>query len=92
MTQSGTTGDGPIKSRLSGWIKSSLSEGSNSVEVQFLADGGVQVRNGREPGQGTLAYTAAEWRDFLAGARLGEFDGIGASPAIPESTMEGKSS
>jgi hypothetical protein len=59
------------------WSKSSLSAAGNSVEVQFLTDGGVQVRNGSELGQGVLTYTADEWRDFLAGVRLGEFDDFG---------------
>lgn len=58
-----------------GWIKSSLSfANGNCVEVQFLTDGGVQVRNSRDPGQGVLAYTRDEWEAFLGGVRLGEFD------------------
>jgi hypothetical protein len=62
------------------WFKSSLSAAGNSVEVQLLSDGSVQVRNGREPGQGVLTYTPGEWRDFLGGVMGGEFDGFGQTP------------
>jgi hypothetical protein len=62
------------------WFKSSLSAAGNSVEVQFLTDGSAQVRNGRDHGQGVLTYTPDEWRDFLGGARRGEFDDFGQTP------------
>lgn len=72
MAQSGT--------KRSEWLRSSLSMANGScAEVQFLTDGGVQVRNSRDPGQGTLTFTAAEWHAFLDGARKGEFDAIGRS-------------
>jgi Domain of unknown function (DUF397) len=57
------------------WFKSSLSfANGNCVEAQFLTDGGVQVRNSRDPGGGILAFTAEEWDAFIGGAKLGEFD------------------
>lgn len=59
----------------SGWVKSSLSfANGNCVEVQFLEDGSVQVRNSRDPQGSVLTFTAQEWATFLAGARKGEFD------------------
>ncbi|MGJ3558388.1 DUF397 domain-containing protein [Streptomyces sp. INA 01156] len=57
------------------WIKSrhSNAEG-NCVEVAPLSDGGVAMRNSRDPEGPALVYTAAELAAFLAGARDGEFD------------------
>ncbi|MFB9465199.1 DUF397 domain-containing protein [Streptomyces cinereospinus] len=57
------------------WIKSrhSNAEG-NCVEVAALGDGGIAMRNSRDPDGPALVYTAAEMAAFLAGARDGEFD------------------
>lgn len=64
-----------MTARVGEWFKSSLSYANgNCVEVQYLTDGGVQVRNSRDRDGGTLTYTAEEWRDFIGGAKLGEFD------------------
>jgi hypothetical protein len=58
------------------WVKSSLSfSNGNCVEVAELPGGGVGVRNSRDPDGPVLRFTPAEWRAFLGGARLGEFDG-----------------
>jgi hypothetical protein len=58
------------------WIKSSFSgpTGGNCVEVAFLADGQVAVRNSRYADGPALVFTGAEWDAFLSGARGGEFD------------------
>jgi hypothetical protein len=58
------------------WIKSSFSgpTGGNCVEVAFLADGQVAVRNSRQADGPALVFTGAEWDAFLSGARGGEFD------------------
>ena len=64
------------------WIKSSLSfSNGNCVEVAAFPGGDVGVRNSRDPDGPVLRFTPAEWRAFLGGARLGEFDGYGAAPA-----------
>jgi hypothetical protein len=57
------------------WIKSrhSNAEG-NCVEIATLVDGGVALRNSRDPHGPALVYTAAELAAFLAGAKDGEFD------------------
>jgi hypothetical protein len=57
------------------WIKSrhSNAEG-NCVEVAALAEGGVAMRNSRDPHGPALIYTPAEVAAFLAGVRDGEFD------------------
>ena len=58
------------------WIKSSFSgpTGGNCVEVAFLADGQIAVRNSRDADGPALVFTSAEWDAFLRGARGGEFD------------------
>ncbi|MBT2411248.1 DUF397 domain-containing protein [Streptomyces sp. ISL-12] len=56
------------------WTKSrhSNAEG-NCVEVARV-DGGVALRNSRDPDGPALVYTSAEVAAFLAGAKDGEFD------------------
>ena len=57
------------------WVKSrhSNAEG-NCVEVATLFDGGVALRNSRDPDGPALVYTPAEVAAFVAGAKDGEFD------------------
>jgi Domain of unknown function (DUF397) len=57
------------------WIKSrhSNAEG-NCVEVAVLDEGGVAMRNSRDPDGPALVYTPAEVAAFVAGAKDGEFD------------------
>ena len=60
------------------WIKSSLSRAQGScVELASLPDGGVGVRDSKDPSGPVLRFTPDEWRAFLAGARNGEFDRFG---------------
>lgn len=58
------------------WIKSgrSGSTGGNCVEMAFLPDGQVAVRNSRQPDGPALVFTSAEWTAFVGGARDGDFD------------------
>ncbi|MFE9971682.1 DUF397 domain-containing protein [Streptomyces hirsutus] len=57
------------------WVKSRYSNAEgNCVEVAPLADGGVAMRNSRDPDGPALVYTSAELAAFLAGAKDGEFD------------------
>jgi Domain of unknown function (DUF397) len=57
------------------WMKSSHSgpTGGNCVEIAFLPDGDVAMRNSRYPDGPALLFTSAEWTAFLGGARDGEF-------------------
>ena len=77
---SSTLGDrpeGPSNADLP-WIKSSLSYcNSNCVEVASLPDGGVGVRDSKDPSGPVLRFTPGEWHAFLGGARNGEFDRFG---------------
>lgn len=59
------------------WTKSrhSNAEG-NCVEVAPLAEGGVAMRNSRDPHGPALVYTSAEVAAFLAGVKDGEFDDL----------------
>ncbi len=55
------------------WFKSSLSAAGNCVEAAPLPDGGMAVRNSREPHR-MIRFTAGEWDAFVGGAKNGEFD------------------
>jgi hypothetical protein len=69
--------EGPSSAGLS-WIKSSLSfSNSNCVEVASLPNGGVGVRDSKDPCGPVLRFTPDEWHAFLGGARNGEFDQFG---------------
>lgn len=56
------------------WFKSSYSSGNGQcVEAARTADGGMAVRDSKDPSGGTLQFTGAEWDAFLRGAADGEF-------------------
>ena len=57
------------------WIRSRRSgpTGGNCVEVAFLADGQIAMRNSRHPQGPALIFTRSEWDAFLDGAKDGEF-------------------
>jgi uncharacterized protein DUF397 len=60
------------------WIKSSLSLAQGScVEVASLPEGGIGVRDSKDPAGPMLRFTPGEWQAFLGGARNGEFDRFG---------------
>jgi hypothetical protein len=56
------------------WHKSMQSGLSNCVEVAQLSEGGVAVRDSKNPSAPALHYTAEEWEAFAAGMKSGEFD------------------
>ena len=59
------------------WQKSGRSNPSgNCVEAAALPDGGVAVRNSRDPEGPALIYTPAEIEAFILGVRDGDFDNL----------------
>ncbi|MFJ1459146.1 DUF397 domain-containing protein [Nocardia wallacei] len=52
------------------WFKSSRSgAGKECVEVAFLADGRVGVRDSKNPGGPALIFGSDEWAGFVDGVR-----------------------
>jgi hypothetical protein len=58
------------------WFKSSRSNGQNNcVEVAFLDNGRVALRDSKDQGQGpAMVFTPSEWDAFIGGAVDGEFN------------------
>ncbi len=56
------------------WRKSSRSGGSGCVEVAFIDDGRVAVRDSKNRQGPVLMFTPVEWQAFLGGVREGELD------------------
>ncbi|WP_173159156.1 DUF397 domain-containing protein [Phytohabitans suffuscus] len=50
------------------WRKSASCESSSCVEVA-QADGGVVLRDGKDPGGPRVIFTSAQWTSFLAWVR-----------------------
>ncbi|HEU5333787.1 MAG TPA: DUF397 domain-containing protein [Actinocrinis sp.] len=56
------------------WTTSSYcGQTGDCVEVR-VRSGEIVVRDSKDPDGPVLRFTPAEWRAFLAGARVGEFD------------------
>ncbi|MFC9224341.1 DUF397 domain-containing protein [Streptomyces hygroscopicus] len=55
------------------WLSAPGSTSEDRVEIAYLPNGAVAMRNSADPGT-VLRYTEAEWRAFVLGARDGEFD------------------
>jgi hypothetical protein len=53
---------------------SSFCSSGGCVEVALLPAGGVAVRDSKDSSPSVQLYSAAEWRDFVAGVKNGEFD------------------
>jgi len=66
-----------VSADLSGahWFKSTFSNaGGECVEIAHMDNGGVRVRDSKNPSGAVLTFTPAEWDAFLAGVRDGQFD------------------
>lgn len=61
-----------IPETLPAWRKSSYCGSGACVEVADT-DGGVLMRDGKNPGQQPLAFSRDAWADFLDGIKAGEF-------------------
>jgi hypothetical protein len=53
------------------WRKSSYSGGSgdNCVEVAHTPEGGIAVRDSKDPDGGTLKVTFGDWQSFIASVK-----------------------
>lgn len=57
------------------WFKSSHSGGqTDCVEVAWLAEGAVGVRDSRDPAGPALIFAPGEWDSFASGLAGGLFD------------------
>ncbi|WP_030911835.1 DUF397 domain-containing protein [Streptosporangium amethystogenes] len=58
------------------WRKSSLSgdNGAQCVEVAANLPGAVAVRDSKDPDGAKLLFTPAQWRSFVGGVKVGDFD------------------
>ncbi|WP_433634369.1 DUF397 domain-containing protein [Nocardia sp. CA-120079] len=57
------------------WFKSSRSQGgADCVEVAFLAEGHVGMRDSKNLTGPALVFTPSAWDAFTAGVNDGEFD------------------
>ena len=56
------------------WYKSSSSAAGNCVEIAHLPQGGVALRDSKNPARQPHTYTRTEWDAFLTGAKNGEFN------------------
>jgi hypothetical protein len=56
------------------WRTSSFCTTGACVEVAFDGDSAVVVRDSKNRLSPSLVYTRAEWRAFVAGVKMGEFD------------------
>lgn len=73
--QTGLSSGEPEPRTSTDWRKATASDAnSGCVEVAFLAEDQVGVRDSRDRGKAPLTFTAHAWASFLAGAKAGEFD------------------
>jgi hypothetical protein len=56
------------------WRKSTRSGGDTACVEVRRHDGGIQVRDSKDPSGPVLTFTLTEWRAFIDGAKVGEFD------------------
>ncbi|MFI9507445.1 DUF397 domain-containing protein [Nocardia sp. NPDC052566] len=56
------------------WFKSTRSGTKDCVEVAFLADGRVGVRDSKNPNIPALVFTAQDWQGFTARVTEGAFE------------------
>jgi hypothetical protein len=56
------------------WRKSTYSANNGCVEVAFVEDGGVAIRDSKDRSGSVLVFWPHEWTAFLRGVRAGEFD------------------
>ena len=57
------------------WLVSTFCAGGNCVQVAAIGDA-IAIRDSKNPDGPVLRYSPEEWRDFLAGAKNGDFDSL----------------
>jgi hypothetical protein len=73
--QLGSTSARPDPLTSATWRKATASDAnSGCVEVAFLPDGHVGVRDSKDRSKAALTVTAHAWASFLAGTKAGRFD------------------
>lgn len=73
--ETGLSSGGPEPRTGTEWRKGTASDAnSGCVEVAFLAEDQVGIRDSRDRGKPPLTLTTHTWATFLAGAKSGEFD------------------
>ena len=50
----------------------------------------IAIRNSKDPGGGTVLFTAMEWEAFLGGVKTGEFDILVRAPPYPLARIIGR--
>ncbi|MFE2179608.1 DUF397 domain-containing protein [Streptomyces sp. NPDC059455] len=59
------------------WQKSSFTANNGQCfELAALPDGGVAVRDSKNPSSPHLCFTSGEWKAFKAGMAAGDFDNL----------------
>jgi hypothetical protein len=56
------------------WVGAPGTHPGNRVEIAYLPNGSVALRNPAAPDEPVLRFDAIEWDAFRRGARNGEFD------------------
>lgn len=56
------------------WRKSTRSGGDDNCVQVATAPGTIGVRDSKDPNGAILEFDAEAWKDFIAGAKTGEFD------------------
>lgn len=57
------------------WVKwSNGAGGNNCVEARHVEGSHVEVRNSKRPDGPRVAFSEAEWKSFVEGAKGGAFD------------------
>lgn len=55
------------------WVRSSRCDNAHCVELRLDRDG-VLMRNNGDAGQGSLAFRAPAWQEFIEAVKRGEYD------------------
>jgi hypothetical protein len=57
------------------WRKASYCASSECIEVALYGTGAA-VRDSKQPAEGSITYTSAQWRSLLQGIKSGQYDSL----------------